>query len=89
MNAPDRVRKCYNLKRDYGDDGFLKPDAKPTYRPNATIEDLNKALVLDSPHDATHPNPTHFEDGIARVKAWVKKLREAAACEAPPKDDPR
>lgn len=72
VNAPNLNRKCYNLKRDYRDDGTLKPGAVPTYRPNATIEDLNKALVLDSPDG--------FEDGIARMKAYVKKLREAAEC---------
>lgn len=72
-----RKRKCYNLERDYNDDGTLKAGAKPVYRPNEKIEDLNKALVIDSPYDAQNPNPNHFEDGIARIKAWIKKLREA------------
>lgn len=78
VNAPNLNRKCYNLKRDYDDDGSLKPGAVPTYRANATVQDLNKALLIDSPFDAEHPNPTHFEDGIARMKAWVKELREAS-----------
>lgn len=75
VNAPNQNRKCYNLKRDYNADGSLRPGAKPTYRPNATIEDLNKSLVLDSPDG--------FPEGIARMKAWVRKLREASKCEAP------
>lgn len=74
VNAPNQNRKCYNLKRDYGDDGLLRPDAHPTYRPTRALEDLNKAMVLDSTDG--------FADGIARVKAWVKKLREAAKCDA-------
>lgn len=72
-----RQRKCYNLAKDYNDDGTLKAEAKPVYRPNPKIEDLNKAMLVDSPHDADNPNPAHFEDGIARIKAWIKKLREA------------
>ncbi len=81
VNAPNKNRKCYNLKNDYLEDGTLKPDAVAVYRPNATVEDLNKSLVLDSPYTVNNPNPTHFEDGIARVKAYVKKLREASKCE--------
>lgn len=76
VNAPNQNRKCYNLKNDYNSDGTLRADAKPVYRSNVTVLDLNKALVIDSPHDESHPNPVHFEDGIARLKAWIKKLRE-------------
>lgn len=71
VNAPNKNRKCYNLKRDYRDDGTLRPGAIPTYRPNPTVEELNKSLIIDS---ADGP-----EEGIARVKAWIKKLREAAS----------
>jgi hypothetical protein len=60
------------LKRDYRDDGTLKPGAVPVYRPNLTVEDLNKGLFIDS---ASGP-----EDGLARLKAYIKKLREAAEC---------
>lgn len=74
VNAPNKTRKCYNLKRDYQDDGHLMPVATPTYRPTPTLDSLNKALVLDSEDG--------FEEGIARVKGWVKKLREAAKCDA-------
>lgn len=81
VNAPNKNRKCYNLKNDYNDDGSLKAGAKPVYRPNLTVEDLNKALVLDSPYDDQNPNPGHFEDGISRMKAWVRKLRDAATCQ--------
>lgn len=78
VNALDRNRKCYNLKRDYQDDGTLKGEALPVYRSNDTLEDLNKALVLDSPHESG--GQMHFEDGIARMKAWVKKLRLSSSC---------
>jgi hypothetical protein len=68
INAPNKNRKCFNLAKDYQDDGSLKPGAMPVYRATSTIEDLNKSLVLDS---STGP-----EDAIARMKAWVRKLQE-------------
>jgi hypothetical protein len=83
VNAPAKNRKCYNLKTDYNDDGTLKAGAVAKYHPNGTVEDLNKAMVVDSPFDAAHPNPKHFEDGLARLKTWIKQLRqEYAACQA-------
>lgn len=76
VNAPNSVRKCYNLRDDYDDQGRLKPGARPKYHPNVVIGDLNKALLVDSPHDAQNPNPNHFEDGAARLKAWIQRMRE-------------
>jgi len=71
------------MKRDYDDDGVLKPGAKATYRPNLTIDDLSKALVVDSPFDDEHPNPTHYEDGIARLKTYIRELRDEANRKCP------
>lgn len=68
VNAPAKKRKCYNLAMDYQSDGRLKPTAKPVYRPVEKIEDLNKFLVVDS--------PTGTEDGQARLKAYIRALRE-------------
>lgn len=68
INAPGNKRCGYNLLRDYGDDGRLLPNAKMFCRPNASVKDLNKAMVVDS--------PTGFEDGLARLKAYIKLLRE-------------
>lgn len=68
VNAPAKNRKCYSFKTDFNDDGNLKPTAKPVYRSNETIEDLNKAFVLDS--------DTGFEDGLARVKTTIRDARE-------------
>lgn len=69
VNAPAKHRKCYNLKTDYDDNGKLKPGAAPVYRSNVTVDDLNKATLIDS--------PTGFEDGLADLKSYIKKLREA------------
>lgn len=77
VNAEHKNRKCYNLRDDYDEEGHLKPDATPEYRPNATIEELNKATLIDSPYSEQEPNPHHFENGLARLKAYIKKLREA------------
>lgn len=68
VNAPNGVRKCYNYQRDYNDDGSLKSSAKAFYRKNATVSDLNKAFVVDS--------PSGFEDGLASLKAYIRELRD-------------
>jgi hypothetical protein len=68
VNAPNSNRKCYNLSRDYDQNGELKPSAVPQYRANAQIEDLNKATLLDS--------PTGFEDGLAALKTYIQELKK-------------
>lgn len=65
---PAPKRKCYNMAKDYDDQGRLKPGAVPVYRENRSVQDLNKFLVVDS--------PTGTEDGQAELKAWVQKLRK-------------
>lgn len=63
MNAPAQHMKCYNLKRDYNDDGTLKPTAKPTFRQFRIIDDGNKYISMDP-------------DSFAQLKAYIKLLRE-------------
>ena len=75
VNGPNLNRKCYNMARDYNDDGTLKASAKPVYRANKTVMDLSKAFVLDS--------PTGFEDGLVGMKTYIKELRNHYAnCKA-------
>lgn len=71
INAPNENRKCYHAERDYDDDGYLKPGAVAVYRQNKTIQDLNKAYVIDS-DDKEHP----FETALERAKAYGKNVRE-------------
>lgn len=74
VNGPNLNRKCYNLAADYNDDGTLKKGAVATYRPNKTVQDLSKAMVIDS--------PTGFEDGLAELKTYIKRLRDhLASCQ--------
>lgn len=68
VNAPSAARKCYNMKTDYNDDGTLKAGAQPVYKQNRDVTELNKAMVVDS--------ATGFEDGLAKLKSYIKKLRE-------------
>ena len=63
VNALAHNQKCYNLLRDYDDDGRLFATAKPLYKPANTIEDLNKNACTDP-------------DGLANLKAFIKLLRE-------------
>lgn len=67
VNGPGEIRKCYNLRDQYDDQGNLKPGAKPIYRENHTVMDLNKAFLVDS--------KTGFEDGLAGLKAWIQELK--------------
>lgn len=69
VNAPGKKINCYNLEKDYQDDGQLKPGAKFHTRVAASIQDLNKHLVFTS--------DTGPENAIAKLKAYIKNLREA------------
>jgi hypothetical protein len=81
VNAPPgdtttHKRKCYNMATDFDDNGVRLPAAKPVYRENPTVQDLNKFLVIDS--------PTGTVDGQAALQAWVQKLRQHFAnCQNP------
>jgi predicted nucleotidyltransferase len=68
INAKASYRHCYNLKEDYDSNGRLKPDAKAEFRDNRDITDLDKAFIVDSKEG--------FETGLARLKAYIKTLRE-------------
>lgn len=63
VNAPGKKLTSYNFKNDFGDDGQIKPGAKPHFKPIATIDDLNKYVAI-SPDD------------FGKLKAYVKLLRE-------------
>jgi hypothetical protein len=67
-DLPVARRKCYNMETDYDADGIRKPEAKPIYRDNPTIKDLNKFMVIDG--------PTGTVDGQAALSAWLQKVRK-------------
>ena|GEM_PF-2341856 len=48
VNALQSRMKCYNLARDYDDDGNIKPTASPTYKPCQNCEAVDKHIVTDS-----------------------------------------
>lgn len=64
VNAGAREIRGYNLKKDYDDNGNIKPGAVPVVKPISTIEDLDKYAVTDP-------------QSLANLKAYVKQLREA------------
>lgn len=64
VNARGETRKCYNLHDDYDDEGRLKAGAKPKYFETKTVMDLDKNACTDP-------------DGLAELKAYIKKLRVA------------
>jgi hypothetical protein len=66
VNAPAGHQKCYNLKRDYNNDGKRRKDAAPKFKPAKSIDDLNKSICTDA-------------DGFANLKAFVNELRAASS----------
>lgn len=79
VNAPGKVRKCFQIDKDYNDDGSLKAGAVPVYRPVATVSDLNKAFTVDS----VEPSATGFEDALAGLKTYLKQIQNRLAnCQA-------
>lgn len=73
VNAPKHYVRGYNLQ-DYLDDGTRKPDAKPVIYPVEKIEDMNKWTCINVKDDKGNPMP---EEALARMTAYIKKLREA------------
>lgn len=63
VNAKARHKSCFNMKRDYDDQGNLLPGVKPSIVPIASLDDLDKNLAVDP-------------DGSANLKAYIQKLRE-------------
>ena len=63
LNAPEKHQICYNVKKDFDDDGRIKAGAKPKIKPYAVLEDANKNICTDP-------------EGWENMKAYVKKLRE-------------
>lgn len=63
VNAPGKKLTCYNFKEDFGDDGQIKPSAKPHFKPAPDIASINKHVAIDP-------------EGFGKLKAYVKLLRE-------------
>ncbi len=63
INYPGKKLTCYNLARDYGEDGNIKPGVQPHFKPAPDLESVNKHVIM-SPQD------------FGKFKAYVKKLRE-------------
>ena len=70
VNAPNKNRKCYNLKNDYNSTGQLKAGVVPQYRSNVTIDDLDKAFCVDPVVPANN-------QGLANLKTWIGDLIKA------------
>lgn len=78
VNAPAKHRKCYQLDKDYNDDGSLKAGAVPVIRANASLEDLNKAFTIDAVEPEV-PASNGLVDALASFKAYLKMLRNRFA----------
>jgi len=55
--------KCYNLLRDYDDNGLRKPDALPEFRDLVDLESVNKYICTDP-------------DGFVNLKAWINQIKD-------------
>jgi hypothetical protein len=63
VNAGAKHLTCFNLKRDYNEEnGALKPDATPTFKPVNSLDDLNKFIVTDA-------------DSFERIKIFTQQVR--------------
>lgn len=65
-NVPALHERCYNLKKDYDDQGNRRPDAKPK-----TIVYKDEAAMLAGLNKKTCVDP----DGLANLKAYIDELR--------------
>ncbi len=63
VNAFGKKLTCYNLARDYNDDGLIKPGTPAHFKPAPDIDSVNKHVVMSAAD-------------FGKFKAYVKKLRE-------------
>lgn len=63
INSPFQKVSCYNLKRDYDEEGGIKPEAKPKVFSITGLQDINKFICTDS-------------DGFANLKSYIKELKQ-------------
>jgi hypothetical protein len=63
VNAPGKKLTCYNLEKDYNDDGQIKPGIQPHFKPATDLDALNKHVAMSAAD-------------FAKFKAYIKKLRE-------------
>jgi hypothetical protein len=78
VNAPAKHRICYQLDKDYNDDGTIKAGAVPVIRANETLADLNKSFTIDSVNAETPPS-AGFVDALALFKAYLKEMKNRFA----------
>ena len=65
VNAGAGHLKCYNMKKDFDDQGNRKPDAAATFKPAKTVDDLNKFVCTDL-------------QGFENLKIYLNELKAAA-----------
>jgi len=63
INSKSVELRCYNILKDFSDDGTMKPDAKPMIQPISGLDQLNAGVFMF---------PKEFE----KVKVWLQDLRD-------------
>lgn len=76
VNAPGKKLSCYRFK-DFLANGNIKAGTQPHFRPAPDVDALNKHLIFASDNGPM--------DAIAKIKAYVRKLRESYESECKPK----
>lgn len=65
INAVSSNLRCYNILKDYSNDGTLNANAKPTLVPISGLNDLNAGIYF-SPID------------VEKLKVWIGDMRSWA-----------
>jgi hypothetical protein len=63
VNAKGMKLRCYNIKRDFNDDGTRKPNVQPSEIKIQSIHDLNGGIYF---------SPSDFE----KLKVWLGDMRD-------------
>jgi hypothetical protein len=63
INSKSKELRCYNILKDFNDDGSMKPEAKPMIQPLSGLDQLNSSVMMF---------PKEFE----KVKVWLQDLRD-------------
>lgn len=62
----------YNFKKDFDDDGHIKPEAKPSFYPLQDLSSMAKAFTIWVDDDPENP----FVTALERFKVYTGRLRD-------------
>lgn len=80
VNGPGLRERCYNILRDYDNEGQLLPAVKPEIRQYFSLEDMMFGVQSNDPKEkrkGLNKKTCIDPDGLANLKTYIQQLKDA------------